>query len=99
MTPDDLAQVADAVDRVIGQRMEQVYGTIEELRQEVADAVTAFNQTANVLNENDIAVMAQMAKAEGDEVAGFMERANDSWRRFIIGEAKQLGIKIMVDKT
>lgn len=99
MTPDEIAQVADAVEEIVGRRMEEVYAVVEDLRQQVADAVQSVNATAQVLHDNDTALMARLMKDEGSAPAEFIETAAEGWRRFVEGEAKRLGVKIMVAKT
>lgn len=98
MTPDEITQIADAVEEIVGRRMEEVYATIEELRQGVADAVVSVNATAQVLHDNDTAIMARLMQDEGSAPAEFIETAAEGWRRFVVGEAKRLGVKIMVAK-
>lgn len=98
MTPDEFQQVVEALDVAIGRRMEQVYATVEELRGDVATAVQQVADTARVLYDNDTAIMGEMARVRGDEPTQFTEQVAGSWRRFVIAEAKALGLKIVVPK-
>lgn len=94
MTPDEVQVIAN----LIGERMEQVYGEIEVLKGAVREAVEMLQQTAQVLHDNDVAIMGQLSIARGDQVAKFVGGVSDSWERFIKVEAEALGLKIMVPK-
>lgn len=105
MTPDEFQQVVDALDVAIGRRMEEVYATIEELRGEVArlqtstaDAVEQFVATAQVLHDNDTAIMGEMSRVKGEEPTQFTEQVAGAWRRFVMAEAKELGLRVVVPK-
>lgn len=98
MSPDEIAQVAEVIDIAIAQRMEQVYGVIEELRQQVSDAVESVNATAQVLHDNDTALMAKMMADQGNVPAEFTVFAAEAWQRFVVAEAKELGLRIVVPK-
>lgn len=93
-----LKDISPALKEVIGERMEEVYAVIEDLRQDVATAVEQVRDTAQVLHDNDVALMARLQQAEGDPVAGFAARVNESWERFIRGECEQMGWRIVVPK-
>lgn len=99
MTSDEMRAVVAAVEEVMARRLEEVYGTIEGLRQDVADAVQQVRDTAQVLVDNDTALMGQVMARDGDEVAGFVARVGDSWARFIRAEAEVLGWRVVVPKA
>lgn len=102
MTGDEIEAIADVVqqtvDRIIAQRMEEVYGNIETMRQEVRDAVEQIRDTAQVLHDNDVTVMAELARVRGDGGREYVEQVAESWRRFVVHEAEQLGFRVMVPK-
>lgn len=98
MTPDEMQAVVDAVDAVMGRRMEEVYGELELVKQQVGEALEQFRATAEVLHSNDLAVMAQLARVEGDGAREVVEIANDRWRRFVMGECERMGLKVVVPK-
>lgn len=99
MTPE---QVVDAlvpvIERAIGRRMEEVYGTLEQLREE-------FQQTINVMDGNDQAIVAALQEirgkisGEGYQVAEVLAKAGESWERFVRAEAEKLGLKVITPKV
>lgn len=99
MTPDEMQAVVAAVEEVMARRLEEVFGTIEGLRQDVADAISQVQATAQVLVDNDSAIMGQMMVARADEVAGLVGAVSDAWQRFVRAEAEVLGWRVVVPKT
>lgn len=94
----DIEQVVEAIEGVLASRMEEVYGNIEALRQEVAEAVIGIRDTAQVLHDNDIAIMARFAETQGSVPAEFTRAAAGAWERFVRQEAEQLGWRVIVPK-
>lgn len=89
LEPQDIELIADTayqvVQRVIGERMEQVYGVLEEIREQM-------QATVGVLNGNDEALLAEIRKVQHATPAEVLTQAGESWERFITNEAKVLGI-------
>lgn len=95
LTPDDLEVIASAVDEVLGRRLEQVYADLEGLQEQLGEAVSGFNATAQVLHDNDTVVMAEMARVRGDGAGEYATNVVESWRRFIVHEAEELGMRVL----
>lgn len=94
--PEDIPLIVDAVksvvDRVIAERMTEVYGVLEEIREQMFNSVT-------VLSGNDDALLGEIRKVQHATPAEVLEMAGDSWERFIRGEAVKLGIVKVLTKT
>lgn len=99
MTNDEMQAVIEAVNEVMGRRMEEVYGEIEALKQAVQDAVQGITATAQVLHDNDTALMAKLMQNEGSVAGEVVERAADAWRDFVVAEGKKLGLRLVVAKS
>lgn len=86
------------IEGAIARRMEEVYGTLEVLREE-------FQQTINVMDGNDHAIIAAVQElrgqitGEGYIVEEVVKRAGESWERFVRSEAEKLGLKFIVPKV
>lgn len=83
------------IERAIGRRMEEVYGAIEQLREE-------FQQSVTVLDGNDHALVAEIQRLRGsggEQVAEVLAQAGEAWERFVRGEAEKLGLKVITPKV
>jgi hypothetical protein len=85
MTPDEVQTIVEVIDTAIRTRMEEVYGELEALKQQVRDATHAIGET---LLTNDETMVTQMTAL-----------ADGSWRRFIETEARALGLRIVKEKS
>lgn len=99
MTPEDIVEaLVPVIERAIARRMEEVFGVIEELREQ-------FHATIGVMDGNDQAIIAALQEVrgavtgEGGQVGEVMKLAAESWERFVKGEAEKLGMKVVVPKT
>lgn len=99
MTPEQIVEVlVPVIEGAIARRMEEVYGTLEVLREE-------FQQTINVMDGNDHAIIAAVQElrgvvtGEGYIVEEVVKRAAESWERFVRSEAEKLGLKMLVPKV
>lgn len=91
---EDVATIIEVVEEIMGRRLEAVFGAIEQLREEI-------QQTVTTLNGNDLAVIGalqHMKLADGGQVAAVLERAGESWQRFLVNEAKEIGLKVIAPK-
>lgn len=95
MTPEDIVEVlVPVIERTMVRRLEDVYGTIEQLRGE-------FQQTINIMDGNDRAIIAEIQRLRGsggEQVAEVLTRAAESWDRFVRAEAENLGLKVLTPK-
>ena len=87
----DVEAIIGAVDEVVGRRLEQVYASIEQLREE-------FYATTQVLDGNDHAVVAEVQRMKQEGPAVLLATVEESWSHYIKGEAERLGMKVMVPK-
>lgn len=85
----DIELIADTafqvVERVIAERMEQVYAVMEEIRGQM-------QATVGVLSGNDDALLAELRKVQHATPAEVLTMAGESWERFIRGEAQRIGL-------
>lgn len=92
----DIPVIVDAVksivDRLLAERMESIYGVLEEIREQTFHSVT-------VLDGNDAALLAEIRKVQHATPAKVLEMAGESWDRFIRAEAGHLGLRIVVPKV
>lgn len=89
---EDVETIIGAVDEVMGKRLEQVYASIEQLREE-------FYATTQVLDGNDHAVVAEVQRMKQEGPAVLLATVEESWTHYIKGEAERLGMKVMVPKV
>lgn len=87
----DLEAIVGAVNEIIGRRLEEVYGAIEQMREE-------FTQTVTVLDGNDTALLGEIRKMSGMTPAEVLKEAGESWERYVKGEAANLGLRIVAPK-
>jgi hypothetical protein len=91
----DMEIIVDAVhqvvERVVGERMQQVYEVIEELRD-------GFTNTVEVLGGNDDALLGEIRKVMHATPAEVLGMAGESWSRYITAEAKYIGLKVIEPK-
>lgn len=95
----EAAEIVDTlvpvIERAIARRLEEVFGAIEQLREE-------FQTSVGVLDGNDHALVAEIQRLRGsggEQVAETLARAGQAWERFITTEAKLLGLQIIVPKA
>lgn len=85
----DIEIITDTVyavlDRVIAERMEQVYAGLEETREQM-------QQTVAVLEGNDHALLGEVRKLQHAGPVDLADEVVGAWERFIHGEATRLGI-------
>lgn len=90
----DMEVIVDAVhqvvERVVGERMEQVYHVIEEMRQGMVG-------TVEVLNGNDTALLGELRKIQHATPAEVLTMAGESWAAFIQHEAERIGMTVVGD--
>lgn len=98
MTPEEVQAVADVVEIAIGRRMEEVYGELEAVKEQVREAIEHVRATAEVLHDNDTALMAHLQAGSGGEAAGLVIQVSESWERFLKSEMARLGWKVQVPK-
>ena len=91
ITNDDVAQIVEAVNEIIGQRLQPVYESIEQMREE-------FTQTVTVLDGNDTALLGEIRKMSGMTPAEVLKEAGESWERYVKSEAANLGLRIVAPK-
>lgn len=91
----DMEVIVDAVksvvDRVIAERMEQVYAVLEETREQM-------QQTVETLSGNDNALLGELRKIQHATPTEVLTMAGESWERWIRGEATRLGIVPVIKK-
>lgn len=83
LTADDIATIAEVIDTAVRARMEEVFGELEALKEQVRDAVQRMAG----------------ADIDSVLVTEVTARADESWRRFIETEAKHLGLVIVRPKS
>jgi hypothetical protein len=85
LEPDDITQVIEAVDTILARRMEEVYGVLEDLREQVHGSIT-------MLNGNDQALVSEILSLKGGLAAEWNQSSEEAWRRFVEVQARELGI-------
>lgn len=91
MDQDDFTKIIAAVDEVMGRRLEDVYGAIEQLRAE-------FSATIGVMDDNDNVILGEVKRLTGAGAGEVAREAVDAWERFIRNEAKVLGLRVIAPK-
>lgn len=85
----DIAIIVDTVkavvDRLLGERLEGVYGVLEETREQM-------QHTVATLEGNDQALLGELRKIQHATPAEVLTMAGESWERYVRGEAMMLGI-------
>jgi len=89
---DDIAAIVSAVNENIARRLEDVYGAIEQMREE-------FHQTITVMDGNDMAIVGELQKMKAMPTPEVLKEAGESWERYVRGEAKHLGLRIIAPKV
>lgn len=93
MTPEGLVDIlAPVVEQAIAERLEAVYLAIEVMREE-------FQQTISVMDGNDHAIVGELQRIKTVTPAKVLEEAGEAWERFVIGEAKALGLRVVRPKA
>ncbi len=84
----DMEVIVDAVkgvvDRLLGERLEQVYAALEEIRDQTYASIT-------MLDGNDNALLGEIRKVQHATPAEVLAMAGASWERWIRSEASALG--------
>lgn len=88
---DDIAAIVAAVNEIITKRLEDVYLAIENMREE-------FHQTVGVLDGNDMAIVGELQKMKATPAAEVLKEAGNSWERYVKGEARHLGLRVIAPK-
>ena len=99
MDQTEVTEVVDAlipvIEGAIARRMEEVYGVLEELREQ-------FQATVTVLDGNDhiiIAEVQRLRESGGEQVAETVAKAAEAWERFVVAEAKHIGLQVIRPKV
>lgn len=82
---EDLRMIVEALAPIIEAQIEQLRGEMQA--------------TVEVLDGNDLALVGELQKVKGMTAAEVLTEAGESWERFIVGEAKHLGLRIVKEKN
>ena len=99
MDQSEVTEVVDAlvpvIEGAIARRMEEVYGVLEELREQ-------FQATVAVLDGNDHAIITEVQRLRGsggEQVAETITKAAEAWERFVVTEARHIGLQVIRPKV
>lgn len=90
LTEEEFRQIIAGVDVAMGKRLEEVYGAIEQLREE-------FQATINVIDGSIMSIIGWLQEREDPEVKEFSDGFQGAWDRLVKMEAERLGL--IIDAT
>lgn len=95
LEPNDIELIVDTVkqvvDRLLADRLEQVYAVLEETREQM-------QHTVLTLEGNDQALLGEIRKVQHATPAEVLTMAGESWASFVTAEAERIGLRV-IDPT